>query len=88
MSGQPRKSAIQGYAVIFEELHWPGNLRSHETKVEEFLSTTSARLGRLKKYSWYRIQIAGMNRRGIGVPSEPLVVLTDEDGECNETITK
>lgn len=82
LASQPKQSGILGYSAMYEELSRPGNVGSKEIHVTFFLNTTTGRLNRLKKYSWYRIRISGMNRRGTGIPSGPLVVLTDEDGEC------
>jgi hypothetical protein len=84
LSSQPSQSAILGYAVIYEQLPWPGNVRSNElTRIAVFLNTTRGRLAQLQKYSWYRLRISGMNRRGVGIPSDPLIVLTDEDGKSS-----
>lgn len=82
MSSQPGQDAIVGYSVLFEKLLWPGRVNSIETNVAVFLNTTRGTLSPLHKYSWYKIRIAAMNERGTGVASDPLFVLTDEDGEC------
>ena len=84
LSTQPGQTALQGYALTYEEIQWPGNLRSNETRISIFLNTTRGRLGQLKKYTWYRTRVSGMNKRGIGVPSQSVLVLTDEDGEYSK----
>lgn len=68
---------------MFEKLLWPDHVKSNTAMIAVFLNTTRGTLSQLKKYSWYKIRIAARNRRGTGVPSDPLVVLTDEDGKCN-----
>ena len=82
LSSQPGQGAIEGYSVIFEKLLWPGSVKSNRTMIVVFLNTTKGTLSQLNKYSWYKIRISGRNKRGTGVPSDPLVVLTDEDGKC------
>ncbi|XP_028409018.1 uncharacterized protein LOC114531606 [Dendronephthya gigantea] len=79
LESQQGQSEILGYSVMYEELSWTGDVKSKKIHVTVFFNTTKGRLNRLKKYSWYRIRISGMNKRGIGIPSDPLVVLTDED---------
>ena len=81
LSNQPGQDAIEGYVVIFKELPRSGNKSSNKMMTTVFLNDTKGRLDNLKKYSWYEVRIAGMNRRGFGVPSDPLIVLTDEDGK-------
>lgn len=81
MSSQPGQTDILGYFVFYETLTRTSDVMSDEAKSAVFLNTTDGRLDGLKKYSWYRIRISGMNRRGVGVPSDPLIVLTNEDGE-------
>ena len=45
-----------------------------------FANATAGNLHRLEKYSSYSVRIAAINRRGLGIPSSTIVVLTDEDG--------
>ena len=86
LSSQPGQSGILGYVVTYEGLLWPGNAKSNESRhLATFMNATRGRLTQLKKYTWYGVRIAAMNRRGVGIPSSRLLVLTDEDGEWKHT---
>ena len=52
-----------------------------------FRNTTRGILGQLEKYTWYQLKISAINKRGAGIPSPAIVVLTDEDGKEKSPIS-
>ena len=70
---------IWGYAVTYTELSSRKGLTRKVYKTI-FSNATTGSLHHLKKYSWYSLRISAINRKGLGIPSAVLVVITDEDG--------
>lgn len=61
-----------------------------ETNITYFCSTdnsTQYHLDGLEKYELYTVSVTAKTGKGVGVPSEPLVILTDQDGEFILTIS-
>lgn len=59
-----------------------GNTHVHEVPVNE----TSLEAGSLERYTNYSVQVAAFTIKGAGNFTEPVTVITDEDGEFAKTL--
>ena len=67
---------ITGYQLKYRENQ---TSRWHELIIND--THQQREISSPKNYTWYEISVAGMTKIGVGEYSEPIQVLTDENGE-------
>ena len=60
-----------------------GTVRNHTVPIP---GNTSLEVTGLERYTNYSIQVAGYTVKGVGIFSEPIIVITDEDGKLVSTL--
>ena len=76
-----QNGVILSYTVSYNEVSGG----SEQTKIVDALKYQTTLTG-LKKYTNYTITVVAATSKGKGVVSAPIIVITDEDSECNSFV--